>query len=166
MNRLRRVGRELRGWLLVLLGIFLLQAFLSRSPLNGVEAPHLQGVTVNGPVFTGLDALPKPALVYFWASWCGVCKLMQGTVSELAHEVPLITVATQSGDRSVVAEYMKVKGFEVPTLLDESGALAERYGVRGVPSFFILDREGRIAFSLTGLSSGIGLRLRLWWAAR
>jgi hypothetical protein len=91
---------------------------------------------------------------------------MQGTVAGLAAELPVITVATQSGGRAEVANYQQQSHFSVPTLLDEDGELARSYGLRGVPAFFILGRNGEIRFATTGLTSIWGLRLRLWLASQ
>jgi thiol-disulfide isomerase/thioredoxin len=121
---------------------------------------------VDGAQFSGLDALPKPAVIYFWASWCGICKAMQGTMAGLAAEIPVITVATQSGDRGEVANYQRHSHFSVPTILDEDGELARSYGLRGVPAFFIIGRDGEIRFATTGLTSAWGIRLRLWLAGQ
>ncbi|MGE0082668.1 MAG: protein disulfide oxidoreductase, partial [Thiohalomonadaceae bacterium] len=43
-------------------------------------------------------------------------------------------------------------------------ALAARYGVRAVPTTFIIDGAGRIRFREVGYTTGPGLRLRLWLA--
>jgi peroxiredoxin len=49
-------------------------------------------------------------------------------------------------------------------LMDESGVLARRWGVRGVPATFIIDSEGRVDYAGQGYSTELGLRLRLWLA--
>ena len=59
---------------------------------------------------------------------------------------------------------MMKEGLSFPVLNDRDGALARAYGVGGVPATFIVDPEGRIAFTTVGLSSGPGLRARLWLA--
>jgi hypothetical protein len=47
-------------------------------------------------------------------------------------------------------------------LLDNTGELAQTFGLKGVPISFILDPNGEIKFVETGYSSEVGLRLRLW----
>lgn len=166
MARLKAFAGSLVSWLAVLAAIALVQGILTRALQDHGRPPELLGLKVDGARFAGLDALPKPAVIYFWASWCGICKAMQGTVAGLAAEIPVITVATQSGDRSEVADYQRQSQFNVPTLLDEHGESARNYGLRGVPAFFIIGRDGTIRFATTGLTSAWGIRLRLWLAGQ
>ncbi|MDD1648903.1 MAG: protein disulfide oxidoreductase [Methylococcaceae bacterium] len=158
--------KSLLSWIAVLVMVFAIQLYASSGMIDGGKAPELQGLLVNGKPFARLDTLPKPALIYFWASWCGICRAMQSTVTELARDFPLITVATQSGDGANVREYMAVHQFEVQTLLDPEGGLGKTYGIRGVPALFIVDRLDNIRFATTGYTSALGLRLRLWLAGR
>lgn len=134
MMRRTNVLKSLLSWIAVLVMVFAIQLYASSGMIDGGKAPELQGLLVNGKPFARLDTLPKPALIYFWASWCGICRAMQSTVTELARDFPLITVATQSGDDANVREYMAVHQFEVQTLLDPEGGLGKTYGIRGVPA--------------------------------
>ena len=166
MARWAKAGRSMLSWMVVLGLVLGLQLYAQRGLVDGGKAPELRGSTVDGKTFAGLDALPKPAVIYFWASWCGICKAMQGTMNELARATPLITVATQSGDRVTVRSYMAGHQFDVPALLDQDGSMGQAYGIRGVPALFIVDVQGNIRFATTGYTSGPGLRLRLWLAGR
>ncbi len=157
---------SLLGWIVVLTLVVAMQFHAQRGMVDGERPPELRGVLVSGADFAGLDTLEKPAVIYFWASWCGICKAMQGTMQGLAREAPLITVAMQSGDRVTVKAYMDRQAFVTPTLLDADGELAQAYGVRGVPALFILDRAGNVRFATTGYTTALGLRLRLWLAGR
>jgi len=123
---------------------------------------HDRWPTLSGAV----QVLPKPTLIYFWASWCGICRMMQTTLVDIAGDVPVITVAFQSGDRATVSGYMSKNGFEVPTIVDEEGGLGQAYGIRGVPALFFLDRAGNIRYTSIGYTTSVGIRLRLWLASQ
>lgn len=154
-------------WLPVLVAVVAIQLMANRGVLDVGKAPELRGeMLVGGEAFAGLQSLRKPAMVYFWASWCGICGAMQSTVMAVANDTPIITVAMQSGDPVTVREYMSRQQFDVPTLIDQEGRLATIYGVRGVPATFILGRDGSIRSATTGYTSELGLRLRLWWVNR
>jgi thioredoxin 1 len=75
----------------------------------------------------------KPALVDFWAEWCGPCKMLGPVVEELAKEY--------SG---------RVKVGKVN--VDKNQSLAEKYGIRGIPTI-ILFKDGKIVEQLTGVQS-------------
>lgn len=152
-------------------GLILLALFFSIRSCNAPEvsdgqAPPLAGQLLNGDVVSLADYQGDPVLVHFWASWCPVCELEQGGIDKVADDWPVLGVAMQSGDAAEVARYMQAQAVDYPTLLDEDGALARRFGVKGVPASFIIDAEGNIAFAQTGFLTGWGLRARLWWIDR
>jgi thiol-disulfide isomerase/thioredoxin len=139
-----------------------LQFFVNRNLVSGAPPP-IHGTLLDGRAFAGIDSLKKPAVIYFWASWCGICEAMQGTVRAVVADTPLLTVALQSGEGAEVGEYMKKHGFDVPVLLDPEGILGKAYGIRGVPAIFIVGQDGTVKSSTVGYTSEWGLRARLWW---
>lgn len=70
----------------------------------------------------------RPVVVDFWAPWCGPCRMIAPTLDKLAEEY---------GEKITIAKINT----------DENQALAEKFGVRGIPTllFFRKRREvGRI----------------------
>lgn len=131
-------------------------------------APAFTGVTTAGHPVTLATALAaagdRPLLVYFWATWCPVCKIEEDAVAGVATDWPVVAVAMQSGGTAEVARHLAERGVSLPAVVDADGAIAARWGVRGVPTLFVVDPAGRIRFVSVGYTSGVGLRLRLWWA--
>jgi len=54
-------------------------------------------------------------------------------------------------DANTVDNFIKSKGFTFPALLDSNASLMNRYGVRGLPTTFILDRDGVIRHTQSGV---------------
>lgn len=158
--------RSLLSWLLVLVVVYAIQSFANRGVLDAGRVPEFHGVTLSGESPQGLTRLPKPVLIYFWASWCGICAAMQHQILDLAKDTSVLTVAFQSGDGPQVKEYMNRHAFNIETILDEDGTIGQSFGIRGVPAVFVIDENGLIRFSTMGYTSLIGLRLRVWLAAK
>ena len=164
-----RWRRWLIDGLIFLVGIVALQIWQVRDAARG-PAPEFSGQHLDGRPFALADwraADPGRAhLLYFWAEWCGVCKTTAGSVSNLAKDWPVTSLAVQSGEAAEVAKVMQEKGYAWPTLADPRGSLLRQYGLPGTPSFVIIAPDGRIRFVTVGYTSEIGLRLRLWWASQ
>ncbi|HCF56876.1 MAG TPA: protein disulfide oxidoreductase [Myxococcales bacterium] len=154
--------------LLVFAALFLgVRAYTGRHVAKGL-APALEGLTPQGQILSLAQMRGEPVLVHFWASWCSVCKLEQGSIDSIAkgRDAQVLTVASGSGDAAKVAAYMKSEGLSFPTLVDEDGALAEAFGVKSFPTTLVVGPDGTVRFSEVGYTTRPGMLARLWWAGR
>ncbi len=162
--RIRKALPKLLFELVILLLLVLaLEIFLTRNAVKG-EAPDIIATTIQGNPFKLQSLQGRPAVIHFWATWCPICELEQGTIGALAEDYPFISMAMQSGSAEEVAAYLHQQGVDYPVVNDPDGLLARRYGVSGVPATFILDTGGRVRFVTRGYTSSVGLRIRLWLA--
>lgn len=163
----RNLHKRLQTWgvqLLILILIMLaIEAFLTRDAV-GMMAPPIDSTTINKQPFSLQQFKDKPAIVHFWATWCPLCKLEQGMLNNIAADLPIITVAMQSGTPDEVLNYLEQQGVTYPVVNDPQGLLSSQYGVKAVPASFILDSEGQVRFATHGYTTGLGLRIRLWLA--
>ncbi|HGY1052867.1 protein disulfide oxidoreductase [Aeromonas salmonicida] len=164
-HRLRRWGKEAL-WLL-LFGVVISTALdFWRSPALP-EGNPLPTLTLQDGTTADLQAMSrdKPLLVYYWASWCAVCRFTTPTVEQLWQDGEnVLTVALRSGNTQQLSKGMGKKGLTFPTHNDERGDLAARWQVSVTPSFLIV-KDGKVVSTTTGWSSGLGLKLRLAWAS-
>ena len=90
----------------------------------------------------------QPAIVFFWATWCPHCREaledLNNRKDQLAQKgIKVILVDLGESIEEVRPHIQKNKiGFEV--FLDEDTSLAEAYGIIGVPTFFLLNKDGMV----------------------
>ena len=160
----RRWLRILIEVLIIVALIFGIRAWQQKDMVSGI-APPFQSILLDGKTINLEDYRGKPLLLHFWAEWCPFCKLEEGTITGLQEDWQVLTVAYQSGGKDEVTAHMQKQEIESwPTIIDEDSRLADSYGVKGVPTSLIIDGNGNIRFAEVGLTSGWGLRARLWWA--
>lgn len=91
------------------------------------------------------DLRGKAVVVNFYASWCGPCRTelpaFEAVSREMASDVAFIAINV-SESRQDALGILQSAGVTFPAVLDSDGSVAERYGLRGMPSTFLLDRDG------------------------
>lgn len=53
-------------------------------------------------------------------------------------------------ESSFVASFMKKNNYSSKVLLDRQGEVAKKYDVFGIPVSYLVDKEGRVVFRLSG----------------
>ena len=100
----------------------------------------------------------KVVLVNFWATWCPPCLEEMPAMERLWRrhkDAGFVLVAISlDTDPKKVPPFVSARKFSFPIALDPKMGVAEKYGVRALPSSFVLDRDGTVA--------GIALGPRAW----
>ncbi|MBI2881818.1 MAG: TlpA family protein disulfide reductase [Candidatus Tectomicrobia bacterium] len=92
----------------------------------------------------------KVVLLNFWATWCPPCRSEMPSMEAIYQELKgpdfeILAVSIDSGDKKGVASFAKELKLTFPILLDPDMKAMERFGVRGLPTTFLIDRRGKIA---------------------
>jgi peroxiredoxin len=93
-----------------------------------------------------------------------VCKFEQHNIDALARDLPVLSVASQSGDADEVAAFVREHAITPRVVVDAESALARRFGVHAFPATFVIDGNGAIRHIEVGYSTELGLRARMWLA--
>ena len=83
----------------------------------------------------------KPALVDFWAVWCGPCRVIGPIVEEIAEEY---------GDRVVVGKLD----------VDSNRETAVKYGIQAIPTLLLVN-NGEISDRIVGVTDKVSLAAKL-----
>jgi thioredoxin 1 len=115
----------------------------ARAPAAGPTQAGVEGPRIVTDATFDREVLrsTQPVLVDFWAPWCGPCRIVEPTVEKLAREM--------SGRLNVA----KVN-------VDENPGIAERYGIRSIPTMMIV-KEGEIVDRWMGALPEPAIRSRV-----
>ncbi len=106
----------------------------------------------------------KVVLVDFWASWCAPCRDSFPWLTDLQDEYAeqgLVVIGVNEDRRRREADrFLKEHSPAFPIIFDPDGKLAEEYDLKGMPSSFIFDRDGRRRVSQVGFRTSERADLR------
>lgn len=166
MSTLKRGLRQI----LILLGSLLLVFIILdifRAPTAPADFAHQPLHTIDGRNLTLAEmSEKKPMLVYFWGSWCGICRHISPHIDRLNEKgFNVLSVALRSGDDIRVVQYLNGAHLTMPVVNDPQGKMAAAWDVNVTPTILIISK-GEVVQSTIGWTSYAGLKLRLWWAQK
>ncbi len=161
-------GRRLARWRrrrLVLAGAGLVVAAAGIATWQGLSSSHGQSGVLSGPAGGPAPRFSLPELAHptsrlsllafrgrdlvvnFWASWCVPCRkempLLEATYRHEDGRVAIVGVATNDSPQAAAAFAAKLH-VSYPLVSDQSAAVAERYGVYGLPTTVFVSPSGTV----------------------
>ncbi|MBW1981081.1 MAG: TlpA family protein disulfide reductase [Deltaproteobacteria bacterium] len=93
----------------------------------------------------------RPTLLYFWATWCKPCRKTQPKVVALAQKygdkLQIIGINVGGLDSlAVIRSYRSRYGISYLLLRDHEDRAVKAYEIFAIPTFLLLDRNGRTHF--------------------
>lgn len=138
---------RLQGWM---------AQFIHYTPAR--PAPDTPFLDESGKFVTFQALKGKVALVNFWATWCAPClremPSLDLVATMLAQEDFMVAAVSidRDGAKTARAFLEKIGARQVRLFLDPKMELAGSLGVRGMPTTFLVDRQGHVVGALTGLA--------------
>jgi thiol-disulfide isomerase/thioredoxin len=126
----------------------------------GVAAPELPSTVLRPPRATLASLRGRPAIIHFWASWCGPCNQEAPQIAHAASELRgrATLVGVDFSDSAGAARaFLRRHKWSFTVLFDHDGEAGNAYGLAGLPTTFVLDGRGRIVARLTGPRSARSL---------
>jgi cytochrome c biogenesis protein CcmG, thiol:disulfide interchange protein DsbE len=129
----------------------------SGSSVRGRPAPqlpreHLAGAPVTLATLLH-SARGRPALVVFWASWCGPCTREAPALESFSRSPEgrgRIVGVDWSDARSGASAFIRRYGWTFPNVRDGEGTVGNDYEMTDLPTTFVLDGTGHIRRTLRG----------------
>jgi thiol-disulfide isomerase/thioredoxin len=107
--------------------------------------------TLDGKGYNFEENRGQVCLINFWASWCPPCiaemPALQKLYNDYRDKVSFLFVARDQKDN--VEAFLQKEGYDLPVYY-ESGLVPKQLYYGGIPTTFIIDRDGRIVVSKVG----------------
>ncbi len=130
--------------------------------LWGFMPSTLAAAKPNAPQFLVNGQTPlshyQGKIVYldFWASWCGPCRKSFPWMNSLSEKFSaqdfVVLSVNVDGQRSAAKQFLTRYPANFSITYDPDAKVAEQYKVMGMPTSYILDRQGRIAHTHIGFT--------------
>ncbi|HZF12299.1 MAG TPA: redoxin family protein [Thermoanaerobaculia bacterium] len=128
------------------------------------EAPALALETLDGKPIQLADLAGKVVLLDFWASWCGPCRQSVPGLKSLREKLrgepfALVSVGCDSDQRKA-RSFVAANGLDWVQVWDGQGTARRAFGVKGLPTYVVLDATGKVVFGSAGWSPQGESRIR------
>ncbi|MEW8027063.1 MAG: TlpA disulfide reductase family protein [Candidatus Thiodiazotropha sp.] len=143
-------------WLFCLICCLAIGCSRSQKPLQiGESIPDISLPDVEGRRMAMPSSLRgKVVLIHFWADWCPSClKELEGSkrlVERYRSEGLVILAINLKQSPQEIADWVERLALNYPVLFDRDGRLAGRFGVTGLPTGYLIDRQGRLRQRILG----------------
>jgi thiol-disulfide isomerase/thioredoxin len=137
---------------------------LPGPPKVGAAAPALGLTPYRGTPPTTLAGGGAPHLLFFWATWCGVCKAALPELDAYERASGTTVVAISDEDPAQLDRFFAshTGPFADLVAIDELRRSFLAYGVSGMPTFVLVAPDGTVRHVKTGYSRAKGLELPGW----
>jgi peroxiredoxin len=129
-------------------------------PSRQQQAPDFSVASLHGEPLALRTFRGKIVFLNFWATWCPLCKEEMPSMERLLYlrykdrGLTMLAISIDSDGARGVADFVKKHGLTFLIGLDPKLEVANGYGIRALPSTFLIDRDGN--------TSGIALGPRDW----
>lgn len=124
-------------------------------PDHAVQALNFTLPMLEGGQSRLADYRGKVVLLNFWATWCAPCRREMPGIQSLWERykdkgLMVLAVSEDDDNRKQVAAFIAKNRLHFPILLDHDFKIADNYLLPGLPTTYLIGRDGTIAATLVG----------------
>jgi peroxiredoxin len=124
-------------------------------PVNPSETPDFTLMALEGRPVQLREFRGKLVLLNFWATWCAPCLHEMPSMERLYQtfketEFALLAVSMDRQGEEVAKPFVDNLKLTFPVLVDSTSEVARQYGVRGLPTTYLIDPDGLLIGAVIG----------------
>jgi len=151
---------------IVVLVLLIFSWYQNRGTLaaDGAMAPDFTLQSIDGKTIQLSELKGKKVLIYFFAPWCSICHMSGGNLNALRKartndELEILVIGLSYEFAAEIQDFANELKLTMPVLYGKD-QLMEDYKIKGFPTYFIIDEEGRVTHRSVGYSTELGMRFR------
>ena len=118
------------------------------------RAPDFELSDLDGNIHHLRDYRGKVLVVNFWATWCPPCReempSMERAWQKLKNEEMVMIAINVGEDEDTIFQFTANYPVTFPLLLDQDSEVVGPWGVRGLPTTYVVDPKGRVVYRAIG----------------
>jgi cytochrome c biogenesis protein CcmG/thiol:disulfide interchange protein DsbE len=123
----------------------------------GSTAPEFELADLSGKKVHLSDFKGKVVILDFWATWCGPCRMEIPEFVKLQDKyrdkgLEIVGLSLDSDGESAVRPFAAKHGINYTMLLANDDTARQYGGIAGIPTTFVLDRQGKVANKFVGVT--------------
>lgn len=117
------------------------------SPIKDKKAPNFFLEDLNNKKVELKQYKGKVVFLNFWATWCSPCKEEMPSMEALYQQFKkkdfvFLAISVDYESREKIREFIEKRHFTLPVLVDPKCFAFDLYGVKGIPTTFLIDKKG------------------------
>ena len=171
----RNTGRPMQTWIrLIIAGTLWASASLAHAVRTGEPAPPLVLASASGETIDLARLRGLVVYLDFWASWCAPCRRsfpwMNGLLERHGGEGLVIVGVNVDKRRADADRFLRDVPASFSVVFDAQGVTPTAFDVKGMPSSYLIDRNGIVVAVEEGFHdehvAALEARIRALLAAR
>ncbi|MGH2437422.1 MAG: TlpA disulfide reductase family protein [bacterium] len=131
----------------------------AEAPREGGRAPEFSAPRFGGGTLRLADLRGKGVVMNFFASWCTPCKIEAPALEAASRKyrsqgIVFIGVDIQQDTWDDALDFLDAFGVTYPAVRDETGEIARKYQLIGLPTTYFIDRDGIVRAKVVGAFLG------------